>query len=161
MGTRVLIVCTDGETVSPGVYKHFDGYRAPEIIAAANAITAGAQVSPEQAASFVVAAAVNGDVEHYRLAAAAWRLPSDRTAPSIRIEETEERLRSAILSWVGADAGRATMAAAWDVQMIATDHGLEAGIIVVDVRQVEWTWWAFTGELAEGDRDGLRAGARA
>lgn len=161
MATRVLIVCADGETVSPGIYKHYDGYQAPAIIAAANSIAAGQRSRPEQAATLIATVAVNTEIEHTRRYEEAHGPSPYKMAPFILTQETDEDLRTAILGWLGAETGHAALAALRDVDQIASDYELDAGLVVVDVRTAEWCWRAFAGDLERHELCGTNGGVAA
>lgn len=151
MGTRVLIVCTDGKSVSVGVFKNFDGYLAPTIIAAAHAMACGHQVSPDRASVLITAAAVNNDIESSRRAD---RFPR-REAPLIWHDAIGREVVAAILTlWGLQNTVHAKARAKRDLLWHSSEMSLEAGFVIVDVSASEWTWRAFCGELARPEDGG-------
>lgn len=157
MGTRVLIICTDGETVSPAVYKHYDGDSGPEIIAAANCVTLGRRVCPNRAAALITAVAINYDLEQARRDDAIHGPSPYRVAPFILSQETDEDVRLAILAAFGRGAAHSRK----KLLDLAEEYELDAGLVVVDVRASVWMWQAFAGELERHPQCHLGLGAAA
>jgi hypothetical protein len=148
MGTSVLITCTDGQTVSVGVHKQYDGYDAPKIIAAAQAMTRGQSVSPERAISIIAAAAVTDDFETMGALAAGYNRPHLLVAPLIRTFALETDLEEAILRVFKKGGAKNTdRGPASNLRKVTARYCLYAGLVVVDVRSRSWTWRAFAGSL--------------
>jgi hypothetical protein len=145
MGTRVSIVCTDGDYVSGEIYKHYDGYSAPQIVAAANSMTYGRSVYPDQAITLIAATAVNTEIEEKRKYEAIHGSSPFRCAPFIISMEIDTRTRKAIIAHFAAQTAHERLSTLRRVRKLARDRGLDAGLVVVDVRAAEWAWQAFGG----------------
>lgn len=162
MGTRVLIICTDGQTVSTAIYQHYDGYDAPKIIAAAKAMTYGRKVCPDRAAAVITAAAVGYFVESARQADAVLGPSAYREAPPVYFETVAKELNRAILAMYRQGlSAHASIRAKRALTCLASDYGLDAGLVVVDVRKAEWAWRAFAGDLERHEQCGRASGAAA
>ena len=160
MGTRVLIACTDGQSVSTGVFKQYDGDDAPKIIAAAVALARGERMKPDVAIALVTAAAVFDDQGTMGALAAHDGNPAYLVAPLIRSMVLDPDLDAAISSAFRTDiSAHSKISARRHLRAVAAEFCLDAGLVVVDVRSSEWTWHAFAGSLEQHEQCGAGAAA--
>lgn len=146
MGDQALVIFTNGVIVSPAVYLHWDGQSVPEALKQAEAIMAGKSCgySPPRADDPSYSCA--------RFAGVCTQAICGNMSVGLRM--LSDDVADAIIDLIQRpDTNEGWTNAVRNVGKMADDLCLHAGLVVVDVRRIDWVWLAFGGYL-EDDNEG-------
>lgn len=156
MGDRALVVFTDGQGVSPAVYLQWHGEEVTQLLEVTQALMGGDSSGrnsswwpyrdPEACVARFIgicAQVVGGNT-------------------GLGVQSIDGELEGAARTATnGSATGHARLSALRSIAEQAEEYGLDAGLVIVDVRSVEWSWRAFGGYLEEDGWSGLAMGAAA